>query len=45
MNMVLEKRERVTMGGKGRSEIRGQARKVTRMVLNAPIMDSLGKKI
>jgi hypothetical protein len=39
VNVTLEKRERVTMGGKGRDEIRGEVGKVTGMVA-----DSLGKK-
>ena len=41
MNLALEKGERVTMGGKGRGEIRGEAGKVTRMVADVSIMDSL----
>ena len=39
MNLVLEKGERLTMGGKDRCE----AVEVAGVVPNAPIMDSLGK--
>ena len=44
MNLALEKRERVTMEGKGRGEIRGEAVEVTGVVANAPTTDGLGKK-
>ena len=43
MNLALEKRERVTMGGKGRSEIRGETGEVTGVVACAPMTESLGK--
>ena len=44
MNLVLEKGERVTMGGKGRSEIGGEVGEVTGMVANVPTTDGLGKR-
>ena len=40
MNPVLEKVERVTTGGKAKS----QAGEVTRVVENVPAMDGLGKR-
>ena len=44
MNLALEKEERVTMGGKGRAEIRGEAGEVTGVVENVPTTDGLGKR-
>ena len=44
MNLALEKRERVTTGGKGRDEIRSEVG-VTGMVVDASTTDSLEKKI
>ena len=44
MNLVLEKGERVTTGGKGRGEIRGESVEVTGVVANAPTTNSLGKR-
>ena len=44
MNLALEKRERVIMGGKGRDEIRSEIGKVTGMVADVPATDSLGKR-
>ena len=41
---MLEKRERVTMGGKGRGEIRGDAGEVSGVIANVPPMDGLRKK-
>ena len=43
MNLALEK-ERVTMGGKGRGEIGGEAGEVTGVVTNMPTTDGLGKR-
>ena len=42
MNLVLEKRERITAGGKGRGEIRNEMGKITGMVADVPTTDSLG---
>ena len=42
MNLALEKRVRVTTGCKGRGEIISEVGKVTGMVADAPIIDSLG---
>jgi hypothetical protein len=44
MNLALEKRERITMGGKDRGEIGGEAGEVTGVVANAPTMDGLGER-
>ena len=44
MNLVLEKGKRVTMGGKGRGEIGGEAGEITGVVANAPTMDGLEKR-
>ena len=44
MNLALEKGERVTMGAKGRSEIRGEAGEVSGVVANVPTTDGLGKR-
>ena len=44
MNLALEKGERVTTGGKGRSEIGGEAGEVTGVVADAPTTDGLGKR-
>ena len=44
MNLALEKREMVTMGGKGRGEIRGNVGKVIEMVADLPATDSLRKR-
>ena len=44
MHLALEKGERVTMGGKRRREIRGEAGEVTGVVEDAPTTDGLGKK-
>ena len=44
MNMALEKGERVTMGGKGRGEIGGEAGEVTGVVAEASTTDGLGKR-
>jgi hypothetical protein len=44
VNLALEKRERVTTGGKGRGDIDGEIGKVTGMVAVAPTMDNLGKR-
>ena len=44
MNLALEKGERVTMAGKDRCEIGGEAGEVTGVVANAPTMDGLGKR-
>ena len=44
MNLALGKWESVTMGGKGRGEIRGEAGEVTGVVANMPTMDSPGKR-
>ena len=44
MNLVLEKGERVTTGGKGRGEIGGEAGEVNGIVANASTMDGLGKR-
>ena len=41
MNLVLEKGERVTTGGKGRGEIGGEAGEVTGVVANVPTTDNL----
>ena len=44
MNLVLEKGERITMGGKGRGEVRGEVKlEVTGVVVDAPATDSLGE--
>ena len=45
MNLALEKGERVTMGGKGRGEIVGEAGEVTGVVADAPTTNGLGKII
>ena len=45
VNPTKEKRERVTTGGKGKNEIRNEVGKITEIVLDAPTMDSLGKKV
>ena len=39
MNLVLEKGERITTGGKGRGEIEGEAGEVTGVVANVPTME------
>ena len=44
MNLALEKRERVIMGGKGRDEIRSEIGKVPEMVAGVPTTDSLGER-
>ena len=44
MNLAFENRERVTTGGKGRSEFRDEAGKVTEMIADVPNADSLGKR-
>ena len=44
MSLELEKGERVTMGGKGRVEIGGEAGEVTGVVANVPTTDGLGKR-
>ena len=44
VNPVLEKGKRVTMGGKGRGEIRGEAGEVRGVVANVPTTDGLGKR-
>ena len=44
MNLALEKGERVTVGGKSRDEIGGEAGEVTRVAADAPTMDGLGVK-
>ena len=44
MNLMLEKRDWVTMGDKSRGWIRGEVGKFTGMVLDAPTIDSLGKR-
>ena len=44
MNLVLEKKERVTMGGKSRGEIRGETGRVSQMVTDGPTTYSLGKR-
>ena len=44
MNLALENGERVTMGGKGRAEIGGEAGEVIGVVADAPTTDSLGKR-
>ena len=44
MNLALEKGERITMGGKGRGEIRGEAGEVTGAVADVPTMDTLRKR-
>ena len=41
----MVKRERVTMVGKGRGEIGGEAGEVTGVVADAPTMDGLEKKV
>ena len=43
-NLMLEKRERVTPGGKGRGEIRDEIENATGMVADVPTADSLRKK-
>jgi hypothetical protein len=45
VSLELEKGERVTRGGKGKGEIRGEAGEVTGVVANVPIFDGLGKKV
>ena len=40
---MLEKGERVIMGGKGRGEIRGDAAEVTGVFADVPTTNSLGK--
>ena len=44
MNLALEKGERVTMEGKSRGEIGGEAGEVIGVVANAPTMDGLGER-
>ena len=44
VNLLLKKRERVTMGGKGRGEIGSEAGEVTGVVAYAPTTDGLGKR-
>ena len=44
MNLALEKGERVTTGGKGKGEIRGEAGEVSGVVENGPSTDGLRKK-
>ena len=44
MNLALEKGERVTTGGKGRSEIGGEAGEVNGVAADAPTTDGLGKR-
>ena len=44
MNLALEKGERVTMAGKDRCEIGGEAGAVTGVVADAPTTDGLGKR-
>jgi hypothetical protein len=44
MNLMLEKGERVTMGGKGRGEIRGEAVEVTGVFANASTTDGLEER-
>ena len=44
MNLMLEKEEKVTMGSKGRGEIRGEAGEVTGVAANVPTTDGLGKR-
>jgi hypothetical protein len=44
VNLALEKGERVTTGGKGRGEIRGEAGEVIGLVAEAPTTDRLGKR-
>ena len=42
---MLEKGERVTTGGKGRCEIRGEAGEVSGVIANAPTTDGPGKRL
>ena len=44
MKNLMEKGERVTMRGKGRGEIGGEAGEVTGVVATAPTMVGLGKR-
>ena len=44
MNLVLEKRKRVTTGGKGRGDIRSEVGKVTGITADAPTMNNLGRR-
>ena len=44
MNLTVEKRERVTTGGKGRGVIGGEAGEATGVVADAPTTDGLGKR-
>ena len=44
MYLGLEKRENVTMGGKGRGKIGGEAGEVTGVVADTPTTDGLGKR-
>ena len=44
MNLALEKGERVTIGGKSRGEIGGEAGEITEVVANAPTIDGLGER-
>ena len=44
MNLALEKRERVTTGGKGRGKIGGEDGEVTGVVADAPTTDDLEKR-
>ena len=43
INLVFEKGERVTTGGKGRGEIGGEFGEVTGVAADAPTMDGLEK--
>jgi hypothetical protein len=43
-NLVLGKRERVTMRGIDRDDIRSEIDKVAEMVADVPTTDSLGKR-
>ena len=45
MNLAIEKGERVTMGGKGRGEIGGEAGEVIGVVANVSTTHGLGKKV
>ena len=44
VNLVLEKRERVTTAGKGRVEIKNEIGKVTGMIVYVPTIDNLGNR-
>ena len=43
VNLMLKKWESVTTGGKGRGEIRDEIGKVTGLIADVPITDSLRK--